>query len=268
MYAELADAQSEWRYRPPTDLLSGRTILVTGAGDGIGRTAARTFAAYGAHVVLLGRTQQKLEDVHDLIAAETSTDPTIVTCDLEKATPDAFAELNEQIVAHYGRLDGLLHNAGMLGPRVPIEFYDQATWRRVMSVNVDAVVASTRALLPALRNSQDASVVFTSSSVGRTGRAYWGAYAVSKFAMEGFAQVLADELENEGRVRVYTLNPGATRTTMRTTAYPAEDPATVSVAESKMDAYLYLFGPDARGERRIQWDARDWVPRSTSTSGG
>src|SRR4051812_12227432 len=128
MFAELAAAQSEWRYRPPTELLSGRTILVTGAGDGIGRCAARTLAAYGANVILLGRTQRKLEDVHDAIAAETRTDPTIVTCDLETATADAFAELNDQILGHYGRLDGLLHNAGMLGPRVPIEFYDQNNW--------------------------------------------------------------------------------------------------------------------------------------------
>ncbi len=177
-----------------------------------------------------------------------------------RPTAEAYAELNEQIVDHYGRLDGLLHNASMLGPRVPIEFYDAASWRRVMQVNVEAMFLLTQGVLPALRRSTDASVVITSSSVGRAGRAYWGAYAASKFAAEGFAQVLADELADEGRVRVTTLNPGATRTTMRTTAYPGEDPMTVPPPEARMDIYLFLMGPQARGRSEIQWDARDWTP--------
>lgn len=240
--------------------MAGRTILVTGAGAGIGRCAARTFAAFGANVVLLGKTQQKLDAVYDEIKAATQTDPTITTCDLETATEEAYAELNELIVEHYGRLDGLLHNAGLLGPRVPIEHYDATNWRRVMHVNVDAVFLLTQSLLPVLRRSDDASVVITSSSVGRVGRAYWGAYAVSKFAVEGFAQVLADELAHEARVRVATLNPGATRTRMRASAYPGEDPRTVAAPETRMDLYLYLLGPGARGRNQIQWDAKDWSP--------
>ena len=260
MFPELIAARAQWRYQPPSDLLAGRTILVTGAGDGIGRCAARTCAAYGANVVLLGRTQQKLEAVYDEITATTRTDPTITTWDLESANDEAYFELNELIVEHYGRLDGLLHNAGMLGPRAPIEHYDAASWRRVMNVNVDAAFLLTKSLLPALRQSEDASVVFTSSSVGRLGRAYWGAYAASKFAVEGFAQVLADELAHEGRIRVATLNPGATRTQMRTMAYPGEDPYTVAAPETRMDLYLYLLGPAARGQSRIQWDASNWTP--------
>src|SRR5262245_9987679 len=153
MFAELEAAERGWRYRPSRDLLAGRVIIVTGAGDGIGRCAARTFAAYGANVVLLGRTQKKLEDVFDEIVEETSTDPTVVPCDLEAVPPDAFVELKDQILDHYGRLDGLLHNAGILGPRVPIEFYDQPNWRRVMRINVDAMVALTQGVLPALRRS-------------------------------------------------------------------------------------------------------------------
>jgi NAD(P)-dependent dehydrogenase (short-subunit alcohol dehydrogenase family) len=260
LFPELDAARAQWRYQPPPDLLAGRTILVTGAGDGIGRCAARTFAAYGANVVLLGRTQRKLEAVYDDITTTTQTDPTITTWDLETTSDDAYFELNELIVEHYGRLDGLLHNASMLGPRVPIEHYDAASWRRVMNLNVDAAFLLTQSLLPALRKSNDASVVFTSSSVGRVGRAYWGAYAASKFAIEGFAQVLADELAHEGRVRVATLNPGATRTQMRATAYPGEDPHTVAAPEERMDLYLYLLGPAARGRSQIQWDAKDWSP--------
>jgi len=260
MYAELAQAREHWRYRPPEDVLAGRTILVTGAGDGIGRCAARTLAAYGANVVLLGRSQEKLEAVFDTIKSQTNTDPTIVPCDLEVATAQAYGELNDQVLDHYERLDGLLHNASMLGPRVPVEFYDAASWQRVMRINVEAAFLLTQALLPALRRPADSSVVFTSSSVGRVGRAYWGAYAASKFAVEGFAQVLADELGDEGRIRVTTLNPGATRTTMRATAYPGEDPMTVPMPEARMDLYLYLLGPAARGRKELQWDAKDWTP--------
>lgn len=260
MDSELAAGRSQWRYRPAENLLTGRTILVTGAGAGIGACAATTFASYGANVVLLGRSQAKLEAVFDAITRDTDTDPTIVPCDLEIATVDTYADLNSQILDHYGCLDGLLHNASLLGPRVPLEFYDAATWRRVMHVNVEALFLLTQALLPALRQSADASVVITSSGVGRAGRAYWGAYAASKFAAEGFAQVLADELADEGRVRVTTLNPGATRTSMRAAAYPGEDPATVPTPESHMDIYLYLLGPDARGRSELQWDARDWTP--------
>ena len=260
MYAELEAARANWRYQPPVDLLAGRTMLVTGAGDGIGRCAARTFAAYRANVVLLGRNQQKLEAVFDAIKAETDTDPTIVPCDLEVADARGLHGAERADHRPLRSLDGLLHNASMLGPRVPIEFYDAASWRRVMQVNVEAMFLLTQGVLPALRRSADASVVITSSSVGRAGRAYWGAYAASKFAAEGFAQVLADELADEGRVRVTTLNPGATRTTMRTTAYPGEDPMTVPPPEARMDIYLFLMGPQARGRSEIQWDARDWTP--------
>jgi NAD(P)-dependent dehydrogenase (short-subunit alcohol dehydrogenase family) len=259
MYPELARAQPDWRYQPAPDELAGRTILVTGAGDGIGRAAARTFATFGANVVLLGRTQAKLEAVYDDIVTRTRTDPAIAPCDLATTSADGWGELADMIVDHYGRLDGLLHNAGAFGVRVPLEHYPLAQWGDVMRVNVDALLLSTQALLPALRSSRDASIVITSSSVGRRGRAYWGAYAVSKFAAEGFAQVLADELEHEG-IRVATVNPGATRTAMRASAYPAEDPATVPLPESHMDLYLYLLGPAARARRRLQWDARGWIP--------
>jgi NAD(P)-dependent dehydrogenase (short-subunit alcohol dehydrogenase family) len=259
-YAELAESRSRWRYQPRHDLLARRTIVVTGAGDGIGRTAARTLAHYGANVVLLGRTQEKLEEVYDLIRDQTDTDPVIVAGDLETMPLDGYDQLRDSIDSHYGRLDGLLHNASLLGPRQPIEFYDVGQWPRIMQVNVNAAFYLTRALLPLLQRAADASIVFTSSSVGRRGRAYWGAYAVSKFAVEGLSQVLADELEDEGKVRVNTLNPGATRTRMRAQAYPGEDPETVPAPEQHMDLYLYLLGPDSAGRTGGRFDARDWSP--------
>ena len=267
-YPELQQAASGWPYQPEPDLLRGRTILVTGAGDGIGSCAARTFAWYGADLVLLGRTQAKLEQVFDWITANTETDPVIVTCNLEFAQRSDFDELATQILDHYGKLDGLLHNAGLLGPRVPLAHYDGDSWRRLMQVHVSAAFELSAALMPALEAATDAPVLFTSSTVGRQGRAYWGAYAVSKFALEGLAQVMADET-NASSIRVATINPGATRTTMRAAAYPGEDPGTVATPEQRMAAYLYFMGPEGKAlAPATQLDARDFPPGAESSQPG
>lgn len=261
-YPELDTARSAWRYTPAADCLTERVILVTGAGAGIGRAAAKTFACYGAHVILLGRTRSKLEAVFDWIAANTDTRPVIVPCDLEGLDDTAANALVQAVADEFGRLDGLLHNASLLGPRVPVAHYDTGEWQRVMQVNAFAPFLLTRALLPLLEQAGsaggDASVVFTSSSVGRRGRAYWGAYAVSKFALEGLNQVLADEHESAARVRFNSLNPGATRTSMRAAAYPGEDPAEVAPPEQHMDIYVYLFEAASRQVNGAALDARTW----------
>ena len=251
-------AGGEPRYRPPPDLLRDRVVLVTGAGDGIGRVAALAYARHGADVVLLGRTRTKLEAVFDAVAAETGTRPVIAPADLARLDEAAAENLAQAIRDDYGRLDGILHNASMLGPRVPVAHYPADAWAEVMQVNAMAPVLLTRALLPLLEAAPDASIVFTSSGVGRVGRAYWGAYAVSKFATEGLSQTLADELENTGRVRVNALNPGGTRTAMRAAAYPAEDPMTLPEPEAHMDLYLWLMGPDSVGVTGRSIDAPAW----------
>jgi NAD(P)-dependent dehydrogenase (short-subunit alcohol dehydrogenase family) len=257
-YPELTAARAQWRYAPDPQCLRDRVILVTGAGDGIGRSAAKTFACHGAHVILLGRTRGKLEAVFDWIDANTDTRPVIVPCDLEALNDESAAALVDAIDGEFGRLDGLLHNASLLGPRVPLAHYDSREWQKVMQVNSFAPFLLTRALLGLLDASGDASVVFTSSSVGRKARAYWGAYAVSKFALEGLSQLLADEHEHAGRIRFNTLNPGATRTRMRATAYPGENPATVVTPEQRMDVYLYLFEAASKHLNGQALDARDW----------
>ncbi len=235
-------------YQPDKNLLNERIILVTGAGDGIGRTAALTFAAHGATVILSGRTTEKLEQVYDAIVAAGNREPGIAPMDLSLAGQAEMTELTRVIAENYGRLDGLLHNAAILGERVPFDHYGIEQWQRVMQVNFTAVFLLTRLLMPLLRESGDARVVFTSSTVGETPRAYWGAYAVSKYAMEGFAKLMADELEQTSAIRVNILNPGGTRTAMRAAAYPAEDPRRLKTPEDIMPLYLYLMGPDSREE--------------------
>ncbi len=244
----------EYVARP--DLLKGRVILVTGAGRGIGAAAARSFAAHGATVILLGKTEEHLDEVYDQIEADGSPQAAIIPFNLETALPHQYDELAAMIEREFGRLDGLLHNAAILGPRTPIEQLSGDNFMRVMQVNVNAVFMLTSTLLPVLKLSDDASVVFTSSGVGRNGRAYWGAYAVSKFANEGLMQVLADEVDGISTVRANSVNPGATRTGMRAQAYPGENPMNNPLPEAILPVYLYLMGPDSQGVNGQAFDAQ------------
>src|SRR5690606_11963038 len=229
------------------DLLKGRVILVTGSGRGIGAAAARTFAAHGATVLLLGKTEENLNQVYDQIEAAGHPQPVVIPFNLETALPHQYDELAATIEAEFGRLDGLLHNASIVGPRTPLEQLSGDDFIRVMQANVNAMFMLTTTLPPLPKLSDDASVVFTSSSVGRKGRAYWGAYGVSKFATEGLMQTLADELDGVANVRANSLNPGATRTSMRAQAYPGENPENNPRPEEIMPVYLYLMGPDSKG---------------------
>ncbi|MDL0430194.1 YciK family oxidoreductase [Marinobacter sp. TBZ242] len=244
-------------YQAPADLLKDRIIMVTGAGSGIGRAAAKAYAAHGATVILVGRTVAKLESVYDEIEAAGHPKPAIVPLNFEGAAVKEYEELAMTIEDNFDHLDGLLHNAAILGTRSPIELYDPEVWNKVMHVNATAPFLLSRAMIPLLRKSDDASVIFTSSGVGRRAKPYWGAYAVSKFAIEGLSQMLAEELDDDRHnVRVNSLNPGATRTNMRATAYPAENPQQNPAPEELMPVYLYLMGPESRDVNGQQIDAQ------------
>jgi NAD(P)-dependent dehydrogenase (short-subunit alcohol dehydrogenase family) len=245
-----------FKYSARPDLLEGRVILVTGAGRGIGAAAARTYASHGATVLLLGKTEANLNEVYDEIEATGAPRPVVIPFDLETALPHQYDELAAMIEAEFGRLDGVLHNASIIGPRTPIEQLRGEQFMQVMHVNVNATFMLTTALLPLLKRSPDASIAFTSSSVGRKGRAYWGAYGVSKFATEGLMQTLADEIDGLGSIRANSINPGATRTDMRAQAYPAEDPTNNPTPEQIMPVYLYLMGPDSKGINGQALDAQ------------
>lgn len=254
--SQAIDAAAIRAYVAPAGLLEGRVILVTGATSGLGRAAAVSFARHGATVILHGRSARKLEPVHDEIAALGCARPAMAVIDLEKAQGPAYFDLRDQLAAEYGRLDGLLHNAGLLGSLTPVEHYPVELWHRVMHVNLNVPFVLTQVLFPLLRQSDDASVLFTSSSVGRQGRAYWGAYAVSKFGVEGLAQTLAEETSEQQLMRVNCINPGRTRTAMRRKAYPAEDASTLPAPETLMAPYLFLMGPASRGITGLSIDCQ------------
>ena len=244
-------------YQAADDLLKDQIILVTGAGAGIGRAAALAFAQSGATVILSGRTTKKLEQVYDEIEAADGAQPAIFPLNLEAAVSKDYDDLALAIEQEFGQLDGLLHNASILGQRTPIEYYEPDSWHKVMQVNLHSAFLMTKSLIPVIRRATNGSIVFTSSSVGRQARAYWGAYAVSKFATEGLMQLLADELNGEDQqIRVNSVNPGAVRTGMRATAYPAEDPETLALPQDIMNIYLYLMGEDSLGVTGQAFDAQ------------
>ncbi len=227
--------------------LQGRVIAITGCTGGLGRALALDAARAGAELVLLGRNVQKLRGLHAEIEQFAPDQALMAPLDLEKAVARDYDQLADAVTSRYGRLDGLVHCAALLGALTPIEQYEVPMWARVMHVNLTAAFVLTQVLLPALRQSPDASIIFTSSSVGRQARAYWGAYAVSKFGVEGLMQVLADELRGSTNIRVNSINPGAMRTVMRRQAYPAEALESLVLPESRTEPFIRLLGPRGAG---------------------
>jgi len=243
------------QYQAKPDLLANRLILITGAGDGIGREAALTYARHGAQVILVGRTEHKLRAVQDEIAQAGGAVAQVLVLDLLTCSLQDCQQLASAVASQHAHLDGVLHNAGLLGEVTPIIDQDVTLWQQVMQVNVNATFMLTQALLPLLLKAPSASLVFTSSSVGREGRAGWGAYAASKFATEGLMQVLAEEYKGQS-LRINCINPGGTRTAMRASAFPNENSSKLKTPADIMPVYLYVMGDDSLQDSGISFDAQ------------
>jgi NAD(P)-dependent dehydrogenase (short-subunit alcohol dehydrogenase family) len=235
------------QFVPAAGSFAGRVILITGASGGLGRALAIECARAGASVILSGRNGTKLERVYDEIEALGAPQPAIALLDLATATAVDYDSLARVIETEFGKLDGLVHAAGLLGDRTPLEQYDVPTWCKVMHVNLTAPFILSQVLLPALRKSADASIIFVSSGVVRNPRPFWGAYAVAKTGLESVRSMLSEELEGEPNIRVNSVNPGRMRTAMRAAAYPAEDPNSVPAPQSVSGVFLYLLSAQGRG---------------------
>jgi NAD(P)-dependent dehydrogenase (short-subunit alcohol dehydrogenase family) len=242
----------------PTDF-ADRVLLITGASDGIGKAVALAAAAQGARVILHGRNVKRLEQVYDAVLAVGGPRPSILPLDFEKAGPAEYDALQAAIETEFGRLDGLLHNAGVLGDRAPVEHFDVTKWMRTLHVNTTAPFILTQRCIPLLRKSTDASIVFTSSGVVPRPRAYWGAYLPSKWASEGLMRMLADELESE-KMRVNSINPGGVKTNMRYQAFPAEDRSKLPEPEAILAPYLFLLGTAGKGISGQSFDCQPLLP--------
>lgn len=245
-------------YQPSGDLLKDRVILVTGAGDGIGRAAAVEYSKYGATVLLTGRTKSKLERVYDEIVGLGYVEPMIYVLDLAEVGEDELMQIALSIRKDLGRLDGVLHNAADLDVLTPFEHIDQASWERTMRVNVTIPFLLTKACIPLLREQKSSSIVFTTDECANKPKGYWGAYAVSKAAVQNFAGILAIELQNTS-VSVNCIDPGATRTEMRLRTHPGSPIKSYPLPAAIMTAYLYLMGPDSAGVRGHVLQAAKWL---------
>lgn len=234
-------------FQPQPDCLKGKNILVTGAGDGIGRVAALTYAKYGATVLLLGKTTSKLEAVYDEIEAAGGAQPAMMPMNFESVSYNEMQQLAILIQREVGHLDGVLHNASILGVLTPLEMYDPIIFEQVMKVNFNATFMLTQALFPLLQSAQSGSVIFTSSGVGSRPRAFWGAYALSKLAVEGMSDIFTQETQKTTALRFNCINPGATRTQMRAAAYPSENPNTLLTPNELMNGYVALMTDEAAG---------------------
>jgi len=238
-------------YKVKEGELEGKVILVTGANRGFGLAITMDLAKAGATVIMLGRDLGSLEYAYDAVIDAGYKEPILYPVDLEGATPENYQELQDNILDKFTKLDGLIHNAAILGTQMPIDQYDIKLWYSTLQINLSAPFMLTQFLIPALMKSDDARILFLSSTVGRKARAYWGAYSVSKFGIEGFAKTLSEELEKT-QITVNTINPGKIRTEMRRTAYPAEDTSSVPRPEEKSSVIVYLLsneGSKINGEQ-------------------
>ncbi len=234
--------------------LQARVILITGATEGIGRAVALACAAQGATVILSAFEEADLEPVYDTILASGDPEPAILPLNLETATEADFIAAVNVVGDTFGRLDGLVHCAAFAPYLSRIDDYDATEWDRVIRINLTAPFLLTQACLPLLRASEDAAIVFTSDRVGRTGKAYWGAYAAAKFGIEGLMQVLAEETRDSSRIRVNSLDPGLVRTALRASLYPGEEPG---IHPRARDDHGELSPPAGSGGPR---DQRPGVP--------
>ncbi|MBA4142177.1 MAG: YciK family oxidoreductase [Nitrosospira sp.] len=233
-------------YHPTTDLLKDRVILVTGAGQSIGRAAALSYAAHGATVILHGRNIQKLESVYDEIEAAGGAPPAIFPLDLEKAEDKDFAALAQAIKLQLGRLDGILHNAALLFNLTPLEAQTLEQWQALLRVNLIAPFALTRACLALLKASPDASVIMTSDTHGHVPAAYWGGFSVAKAGIEALVKIQAQEWESLANLRINVIVPGPVHTPQRTRTHPGEAKHRLRQPQDLMPHYLYLMGQDSR----------------------
>tara|TARA_B100000768_G_scaffold71276_1_gene68316 strand:- start:1551 stop:2306 length:756 start_codon:yes stop_codon:yes gene_type:complete len=237
--------------------LDKKNILVTGASKGIGREIALGLSEFGANVILHGRSEDALNEIYDEIVKKYKTDPMIVKCDLNILDEDKSKELAEVISQNTSCLDGIINNAAILGKMSSITDFDLNTWQKVLNTNLTSSFLLAKYLSPLMENSEKPRIIFTSSGVATKGKAFWGAYAISKAAVKSLSEILQEELEPLSKIKVFNFDPGATRTSMRAYAYPAEDPSGLKDASSLLNYYLWFFSSESENKdiRYIEFNA-------------
>ena len=227
-------------------MMKGKTILITGANRGIGKSLAKNFSNIGANIILLGKNEDSLNEVYDEIISCTKTKPLIIESDLNLLDLDGAHQIKKAIVNQYGVLDGLIYNAAKLGKMTSIEDYEDGLWKEIINTNLNSSFLIYKELIPILKAAPSGRIIFTSSGVAEVGKAYWGAYSVSKFAVKGLAEIIRDELDCTSNIKVFNYDPGATKTSMRASAYPGEDPNNLKDPDKLFGDYLWFFSEESQ----------------------
>ena len=246
--------------------LSSRTILITGATDGIGAVLAIEFSRLGSNIILLGRDSSKLDKVYDqLDNSLTSQKHLILQADLGLLNNESAHEILHAIAEEFTSLDGIIHNAAILGTMTTLEDYELSRWDEVLNVNLRAPFLLTKTLKTILETSTLPRIIFTSSGVANVGRAFWGAYSVSKFGLKGLAEIFANELETTSSIKVFNFDPGATQTKMRASARPAENPNSLKTPNDLINCYLWFFSEESSNSKQNYFEYVDLSKKVTAT---
>ena len=231
------------------NFLKNKNILVTGASRGIGRTLSINLSKYGANIIMLGKNEELLDQTYDEIKDLYDTNPLIIACDLNNLDENKAEEIASVIFEEYKHLDALINNAGILSKMSLIESFDLKTWEKVLKINLTSAFLLSKYTIPLLKNSKIPRIIFTSSSVAKKGKAYWGAYSVSKAGIKALSEIISDELESISKFKIFNFDPKATQTEMRSLAYPAEDPALVKKPEELIKYYLWMLSGESTSSK-------------------
>ena len=237
------------------NLLKNKNILITGASNGIGKSLSENLSKYGANVIMLSRNENALDAIYDSLKKKYKTDPCILKCDLENIDDEKSQEIANIISKNYQNLDSIIHNAAILEKMSDIESFDLQTWDKVMRVNLTSAFILSKYLIPLMKSSTTPRIIFTTSSVGKKGKAFWGAYSVSKAGVNALSDILSDELESISNIKVFNFDPKATKTNMRAMAYPAEDPSAIKDPDQVINYYLWMLSEKSSSaiERYIEF---------------
>lgn len=223
------------------DHLKDKNILITGASKGIGRSLAVNLSKHKANVILLARNEDLLDSLYDEIKEKYNTNPMIIGCDLSQFEENEAQEIANVVSKNYKCLDALINNASILKKMSSVNDYDLKSWKKVLNVNLTSAFLLSKYLMPLMMDSKLPRIIFTSSGVANKGKAYWGAYSVSKAGIKNLSEILNDELNSLTNFKVFNFNPKETRTEMRALAYPAENPSSVKAPDELINYYLWML---------------------------